>query len=64
MVMNIACCLKNISRPKQFAKDVYKLTGRSPTALFDAPYSPTRSLIREWAANVSTVGTGRTDRGK
>ena len=39
--------LENISRSKQFAKDVYKLSGRSPTALLDAPYSPTRSFTQE-----------------
>lgn len=39
--------LENISRSKQFSKDVYKLSGRSPTALLDAPYSPTRSFTQE-----------------
>ncbi|MDM1019715.1 hypothetical protein QSV37_05230 [Acinetobacter sp. VNK23] len=39
--------LENISRSKQFAKDVYKLSGRSPTALLDVPYSPTRSFTQE-----------------
>ena len=39
--------LENISRSRQFAKDVYKLSGRSPTALLDAPYSPTRSFTQE-----------------
>lgn len=39
--------LENISRSKQFAKDVYKLSGRSPTALLDSPYSPTRSFTQE-----------------
>ncbi|WP_336982583.1 hypothetical protein [Acinetobacter modestus] len=39
--------LENISRSKQFAKEVYKLSGRSPTALLDAPYSPTRSFAQE-----------------
>lgn len=39
--------LENISRSKQFAKEVYKLSGRSPTALLDAPYSPTRSFTQE-----------------
>lgn len=39
--------LENISRSRQFSKDVYKLSGRSPTALLDAPYSPTRSFTQE-----------------
>lgn len=39
--------LENISRSKQFAKEVYRLSGRSPTALLDAPYSPTRSFTQE-----------------
>lgn len=39
--------LENISRSRQFGKDVYKLSGRSPTALLDAPYSPTRSFTQE-----------------
>lgn len=39
--------LENISRSRQFGKDVYKLTGRSPSALLDAPYSPTRSFTQE-----------------
>ncbi|WP_288402265.1 hypothetical protein [uncultured Acinetobacter sp.] len=39
--------LENISRSRQFTKDVYKLSGRSPTALLDAPYSPTRSFTQE-----------------
>jgi hypothetical protein len=39
--------LENISRSRRFGKDVYKLSGRSPTALLDAPYSPTRSFTQE-----------------
>ena len=39
--------LENISRSRQFGKDVYKLSGRSSTALLDAPYSPTRSFTQE-----------------
>ncbi len=39
--------LENISRSRQFSKDIYKLSGRSPTALLDAPYSPTRSFTQE-----------------
>ncbi|NKG34800.1 hypothetical protein [Acinetobacter junii] len=39
--------LENIMRSRQFGKDVYKLSGRSPTALLDAPYSPTRSFTQE-----------------
>lgn len=39
--------LESISRSRQFGKDVYKLSGRSPTALLDAPYSPTRSFTQE-----------------
>ncbi|ENV64273.1 hypothetical protein F949_01662 [Acinetobacter junii NIPH 182] len=39
--------LENISRSRQFGKDFYKLSGRSPTALLDAPYSPTRSFTQE-----------------
>lgn len=39
--------LENISRSRQFGKDVYKLSGRSPTALLDAPYSPTRYFTQE-----------------
>ncbi|WP_336942826.1 hypothetical protein [Acinetobacter modestus] len=39
--------LENISRSRQFAKEVYTLSGRSPTALLDAPYSPTRSFTQE-----------------
>ncbi|MCH7329558.1 hypothetical protein [Acinetobacter modestus] len=39
--------LENISRSRQFAKEVYKLSGRSATALLDAPYSPTRSFTQE-----------------
>ena len=39
--------LENISRSRQFGKETYKLSGRSPTALLDAPYSPTRSFTQE-----------------
>lgn len=39
--------LENISRSRQFVKETYKLSGRSPTALLDAPYSPTRSFTQE-----------------
>lgn len=39
--------LENIMRSRQFGKDVYKLSGRSPTAFLDAPYSPTRSFTQE-----------------
>lgn len=39
--------LGDITRSKQFGKEVYKLSGRSPTALLDAPASPTRSFTQE-----------------
>ncbi|MFV5192051.1 hypothetical protein ACMXYY_07890 [Acinetobacter courvalinii] len=39
--------LENISRSRQFGKETYKLSGRSPTAILDAPYSPTRSFTQE-----------------
>ncbi|OBY75888.1 hypothetical protein [Acinetobacter gyllenbergii] len=39
--------LENITRSRQFGKETYKLSGRSPTALLDAPYSPTRSFTQE-----------------
>ncbi|MBJ8441022.1 hypothetical protein [Acinetobacter junii] len=39
--------LENITRSRKFGKDVYKLSGRSPTALLDSPYSPTRSFTQE-----------------
>lgn len=39
--------LENISRSRQFGKETYKLSGRSTTALLDAPYSPTRSFTQE-----------------
>ncbi|WP_151834648.1 hypothetical protein [Acinetobacter junii] len=39
--------LENITRSRQFGNDVYKLSGRSPTALLDGPYSPTRSFTQE-----------------
>lgn len=39
--------LENISRSRQFGKETYKLSGRSPTALLDAPYAPTRSFTQE-----------------
>lgn len=39
--------LENISRSRQFGKETYKLSGRSPTALLDSPYSPTRSFTQE-----------------
>ncbi|MDH0562215.1 hypothetical protein [Acinetobacter courvalinii] len=39
--------LENISRSRQFGKETYKLSGRSPAALLDAPYSPTRSFTQE-----------------
>lgn len=39
--------LENISRSRQFGRDIYKLSGRSPTALLDSPYSPTRSFTQE-----------------
>lgn len=39
--------LENISRSRQFGKETYKLSGRSPTALLDTPYSPTRSFTQE-----------------
>lgn len=39
--------LENRSRSRRFAQDTWKLTGRSQTALLDAPYSPTRSFLQE-----------------
>ncbi len=39
--------LENRSRSRQFANIVYKLTGRSQSALLDAPTSPTRSFLQE-----------------
>ncbi|RYL25125.1 hypothetical protein [Acinetobacter piscicola] len=39
--------LENRSRSRRFAEDVWTLTGRSQTALLDAPYSPTRSFLQE-----------------
>lgn len=39
--------LENRTRSRQFGKDTYKLSGRSPIALLDAPYAPTRSFTQE-----------------
>ena len=39
--------LENRSRSRRFAQDTWKLSGRSQTALLDAPYSPTRSFLQE-----------------
>lgn len=35
------------TRTRQFGKEVYTVTGRSPTALLDAPASPTRTFLQE-----------------
>lgn len=39
--------LENRSRSRRFAQETYNLSGRSQTALLDAPYSPTRSFLQE-----------------
>ena len=39
--------LENLSRSRRFAQETYSLSGRSQTALLDAPYSPTRSFLQE-----------------
>ncbi len=39
--------LENRTRSRQFAKDVYSLSGRSPSALLSPPYSPVRSFTQE-----------------
>ncbi|RYL22097.1 hypothetical protein [Acinetobacter piscicola] len=39
--------LENRSRSRRFAEDAWTLTGRSQTALLDAPYSLTRSFLQE-----------------
>lgn len=39
--------LENKQRNMQFASEYYTLTGRSPTALLDSPYSITRSFTQE-----------------
>lgn len=39
--------LENRSRSRRFAQETYSLSGRSQTALLDAPYSPTRSFLQE-----------------
>ncbi|MBF7696610.1 hypothetical protein [Acinetobacter rathckeae] len=35
------------TQTRQFGKEVYTVTGRSPTALLDAPASPTRTFLQE-----------------
>ena len=39
--------LENRSRSCRFAQETYSLSGRSQTALLDAPYAPTRSFLQE-----------------
>lgn len=39
--------LENRSRSRRFAQETFNLTGRSQSALLDAPYSPTRSFLQE-----------------
>ncbi|MCU4595924.1 hypothetical protein KTJ13_08620 [Acinetobacter radioresistens] len=39
--------LENRSRSRRFAETTYTLSGRSQSALLDAPYSPTRSFTQE-----------------
>ncbi|EXB80450.1 hypothetical protein [Acinetobacter sp. 272263] len=39
--------LENSSRSRRFAEITYTLSGRSQSALLDAPYSPTRSFTQE-----------------
>jgi len=39
--------LENRSRSRRFAEITYTLSGRSQSALLDAPYSPTRSFTQE-----------------
>lgn len=39
--------LENKQRSLQFASEYYTLTGRSPSALLDSPYSATRSFTQE-----------------
>lgn len=39
--------LENRSRSRRFAQETYSLSGRSQTALLDAPYAPTRSFLQE-----------------
>lgn len=39
--------LENHSRSRRFAQETYSLSGRSQTALLDAPYAPTRSFLQE-----------------
>ena len=39
--------LESRSRSRRFAQETYSLSGRSQTALLDAPYAPTRSFLQE-----------------
>jgi len=39
--------LESRTRSRKFARDTFNLSGRSQTALLDAPYSPTRSFLQE-----------------
>ncbi|MCU4521929.1 hypothetical protein [Acinetobacter ursingii] len=39
--------LENRTRSRQFAKETYTLTGRSPSALLDSPSSPPRAFLQE-----------------
>lgn len=39
--------LENRSRSRRFAQDTYNLSGRSQSALLDAPSAPTRSFLQE-----------------
>lgn len=39
--------LENRSRSRRFTQETYSLSGRSQTALLDAPYAPTRSFLQE-----------------
>ncbi|RZG64070.1 hypothetical protein EXE25_17685 [Acinetobacter bouvetii] len=39
--------LESRTRSRKFAQDAFNLTGRSQSALLDAPYAPTRSFLQE-----------------
>lgn len=54
--------LENRSRSRRFAQETYSLSGRSQTALLDAPYAPTRSFLQENERTVRQLCQAELDR--
>ena len=55
--------LENRSRSRRFAQETYSLSGRSQTALLDAPYAPTRSFLQENERTARQLCQAELDRG-